>query len=102
MTNRVGRILISCSALIIGLMLEVPTVPPAFALDPCCNITAIGKRGLVTAKVTATGKTFQFQVTDQALMKSLRVGQKIYADFGTQKVSVNGLEPCCAITLKLR
>jgi hypothetical protein len=100
MKNRVGRVLITCSALIIGLMLLMlgaPTVPPAFAAVPCCGITAIGKGGLVTAKVEATGKSFQFQVTDPALMKSLQVGQQIYADFGTQKVSVDGIGPCCAI-----
>ncbi len=49
------------------------------------------------AQETATGKTFQFQVNDSALMKSLRVGQKTYADFGTQKVSVDGATPCCGI-----
>lgn len=78
MKNRVGMVLIPCSALIIGLlllMLGAPPVPPAFAIQPCCSITAIAKGGLVSAKDTATGKTFQFQVSDQALMKSLRVGQ---------------------------
>ena len=105
MKNRIGRVLITCSTLIIGLMLLMlgaPTVPPALAISPCCNITAIAKGGLVTAKDTATGKTFQFQVSDQALMKSLRVGQQIYADFGTQKVSVDGVAPCCNVTTKLR
>ena len=99
MKNRVGMVLITCAPLIIGLMLIVllaPTVPPAFAGEPCCAITNIAG-GLVTAKETVTGKTFQFQVTDSALMKSLRVGQKIYADFGTQRVSVDGASPCCGI-----
>lgn len=100
MKNRVGMVLITCAPLIIGLMLIVllaPIVPPAFAAQPCCSITNIAG-GLVTAKETATGKTFQFQVTDPALMKSLRVGQKVYADFGTQRVSVDGVQPCCSIT----
>lgn len=100
MKNRVGMVLITCVPLIIGLMLIMlwaPTVPPAFAVEPCYSVTGIAKGGLVTAKETATGKTFQFQVTDQALAKTLRVGQKVYADFGTQKVSVDGATPCCGI-----
>ena len=66
--------------------------------EPCCGITNIAGR-LVTANETATGKTFQFQVIDQALMKSLQVGQKVHADFTTMKVSVqpDRLEPCCSI-----
>ena len=66
--------------------------------EPCCGITNIEGK-LITANETATGKTFQFQVTDQVLLKSLRVDQKVHADFTTMKVSVqpDGSEPCCAI-----
>jgi Cu/Ag efflux protein CusF len=102
MKSRIGMVLITCSTLIIGLMLIMlcaSTVPPAFAGDPCCGITGMAAGGLVTAQETATGKTFQFQVTDPALLKSLRMGQTIHADFTTMKVSVqpDGIEPCCNI-----
>jgi hypothetical protein len=97
--QRVSLVLMFISALaVIGLALA----PAANAVEPCCGITAIGKGGLVTAKVETTGKSFQFQVTDPALMKTLRVGQQIYADFGTQKVSVDGAAACCNIATKLR
>jgi Cu/Ag efflux protein CusF len=51
----------------------------------------------VAARETATGRTFQFKVNDAALLKSLKVGQKIYANFATKKVSVDGLVPCCSM-----
>jgi len=70
---------------------------------PCCAITAIDLRtGLVTARVTATGRTFQFAVTDPALLKTLKLGQAVQADFRTMKVSLtlNPLEPCCGIVVR--
>lgn len=71
--------------------------PTIYGADPCCSILTIGANGLVTARDSATGKTFQFHATNQAVRNSLRIGQKIHADFGTQQVSVDGLQPCCAI-----
>jgi Cu/Ag efflux protein CusF len=70
---------------------------PADAAEPV-GITAIDARaGVVTAR-DATGKlTIQFKVTDAALLKSLKVGQKVQADVGAQKVSVGDSEPCCNI-----
>ena len=73
------------------------SLPPAEAGVPCCSIVSIARSGMVTAKETATGKTFQFQANDQALAKTLRVGQKVYADFGTQQVAVAEGSPCCGI-----
>lgn len=65
---------------------------------PCCNITAMdANTGVVTATESATGKIFQFKVTDSALRNSLKVGQGVYANFGASKVSVDGVTPCCGI-----
>jgi len=69
----------------------------AQAGEPCCNVTSINENGVVTAREAATGKVFQFKVNDQAVIRSLRVGQKIYADFGTRQVSVDEGTPCCSI-----
>ena len=66
---------------------------------PCCSITAVDARaGTVTAKDNTTGKSFSFQLSNVNLLNSLKVGQGIYANFGTRQVSVDGLTPCCAIT----
>src|SRR5262245_15225184 len=86
----------------VGLALSVSPAggePPRIdAGVPCCNITGYTPvDGIVTAKETATGRIFQFKVTDPALLKTLKVGQKVWADFGTKKVSVDGAVPCCNI-----
>jgi hypothetical protein len=78
---------------------KLPSVqkPTVHGSEPCCSITSIAAGGLVTAQDRATGKSFQFHAKDQALMKSLHIGQNVYADFGTQQVSVDGAAPCCGM-----
>ncbi|HXG05358.1 MAG TPA: hypothetical protein VNO23_18335 [Candidatus Binatia bacterium] len=67
-------------------------VPPA-----CCVVTAIDTTtGLVTAR-DAHGRTFQFRVTDRAVLGSLRVGQPVYADFALDQVALTPGKPCCTI-----
>jgi len=76
----------------------VTLAPRAEAAAPCCVVVAIdAKSGLVTAKNFATGKTFQFKVGDKALLKGLKIGQKVAADFASGKVTVDGISPCCNI-----
>jgi hypothetical protein len=77
-----------------GLLLFVVTpATPAQVAAPCCTITTINpSAGVVTAKVNATGKTFQFKATQQ-LLHTLKVGQGVYANFKTQQVSVDGRTP---------
>ena len=103
--HRNDRVAILCLLLGIVLLAVAALALRAEAATPCCGITAINtKTGVVTAKVLATGKTFQFKVDQLGpidgakLLNSLKVGQQIYADFKTHKVSVNGLAPCCNIS----
>jgi hypothetical protein len=73
--------------------LPAPTPPAA-----CCSITAINtSTGMVTAKENATGKIFQFKVADAALLRSLKIGQGVYANFATGQVSLDGSTMCCSI-----
>lgn len=66
---------------------------------PCCGIVGIdAATGVVTARVTATGASFQFRVTDTRMLRTLRVGQGVFANFRTRQVSVDGATPCCGIT----
>jgi hypothetical protein len=45
---------------------------------PCCAITAVDQRtGVVTARVNATGATYQFTLADRSALAGLRVGQAI-------------------------
>jgi Cu/Ag efflux protein CusF len=70
---------------------------PATAAEPV-GITAIDTRaGIVTAR-DATGRlTIRFTVKDAALLRSLKVGQTVQADVGTQQVTIHGGAVCCAI-----
>ena len=62
--------------------------------EPACQITGIDRAtGVVTAKVKATGQTFQFKVVDAAVFNSLNVGQGIFANFTTRQISVDGKTP---------
>ncbi len=71
--------------------------------EPCCSITAIhAKARVVAAREAKTGRKFQFKVGELVLLKSLKVGQRIHADFATQKVSVDGVALCCGIVQSAR
>ena len=51
--------------------------------------------GMATARENATGKTFQFKIEGAAT--KLKAGDKVFANFATRQVSVDGAEPCCTI-----
>ena len=70
---------------------------PAPVPPPCCAVTAIDVRGgVVTARETATGRTFQFRAP-QNLLPQIRPGQKVWADNRTLVVSVEGAPNCCKL-----
>jgi hypothetical protein len=84
---------------ILALLIAVAaTTVPAFAGEPCCAVTSVNaSTGMVTAVETATGRSFQFGVTNAALLKTLHAGSPIYANFTSKQVSVDGATPCCGI-----
>jgi hypothetical protein len=69
------------------------------AAAPCCGIVSVAGSGIVTARETATGRTFEFQVADRRMLATLKPGQPVHADFTKMRVSVepDGLDPCCNI-----
>ena len=65
---------------------------------PCCTVTAINQRaGIVTAKVNATGQTFEFTVANAQFLQSVRIGQGVFANFAGRQVSLDGRTACCQI-----
>src|SRR5438552_209668 len=77
--------------LLLGAVLTMP-VPPAQAGEPCCQITAINAQtGIVTAVDKATGKTFQFQVKNAALLRSFQVGQRVWVDSKNHWIGVQAV-----------
>jgi hypothetical protein len=84
---------LSLAAVLLGFTVE------SRAASPCCGIVNVQPSGIVTARDTKTGRTFDFQVTDRRLLSTLKPGQPVAADFKTMQVSVepDGATPCCAI-----
>ncbi len=80
------RGLVRRTAVVLGVLLLLAAVlaPEARAVQPCCEITKIDRHtGVVTARETATGRTFQFKVSNALLLRALKVGQELWGDFGT-------------------
>ncbi len=80
---------------VMGVICAAVLAPASPAAEPVgAKITAIdAKTGMVTAKETTTGRAFQFQVKDAALLKSLKVGQKISADLKAMTVMLSAARP---------
>ncbi|MGH7560741.1 MAG: hypothetical protein ACRENB_06960 [Gemmatimonadales bacterium] len=75
-----------------------PNLPEPAGAVPCCGITGINfTTRLVTAKINATGRTFQFEVTNQALLGSLKIGDKVWASGAARKAGLMPSQPCCNI-----
>lgn len=65
---------------------------------PSSRVTSIdSSTGVVTGVVNSTGQTFQFTVTDPAQLKSLVVGQGVFANLKTSQVSFDGKTPAGTI-----
>jgi hypothetical protein len=79
--RRVALLLLCCAGFAIG----------ARAQAPCCSVTAINAAtGIVSAKVNANGEAFQFKIANANLLKELRIGAAVYANFTTREVSLDG------------
>ena len=66
----------------------------------CCSIVRIDTtKSVVTARETATGYTFRFVVRTRPVLRALRIGQPIWADFTTNSVKLKATDakPCCGI-----
>lgn len=73
---------------------------PCCGASPCCEITAIDDRtGRVSARSAAAKRDFEFVVTDRAQLTRLKVGQPVFANFKTNRVSITGIAACCTIVL---
>lgn len=69
----------------------------ASAQDACCAVTAVSPDGQITAAEVKGARKFQFRITQRALMRSLRVGSPVYANFENGQVSLDGKRACCTI-----
>lgn len=70
------------------------------ALAACCRVVRLDTASaVVTARETATGYTFRFEVKSRQLRASLKIGDPVWADFAakTVRLETSALEPCCKI-----
>ena len=88
-------------ALIIEASIAVSVPPEVSAATPCCSITAIDtKTGIVTAKDTATGETFEFKLGNAAQIGNIKIGDQVSTDFQTREVTVHSFQPVDGIIVK--
>jgi hypothetical protein len=85
----------TASAAVFALCLLAST--PVLAATPCCLVTDIGANGEVTAREVNGAGTIRFQAADAALLRGLKPGAPVYANFDTKQVSLDGKKPCCRI-----
>ena len=72
---------VAAAALVCALAFAAVSVPSAYGAEPVgvvMNIDAV--KGLVMVKDSATGRLVQIKVANQALLKSLTVGQQVRLD----------------------
>lgn len=61
------------------------------ATQACCGITGIdATKNVASATEKRTGRSFQFKASSPAAMRSLKVGESIYANFRSMQVSLDG------------
>ena len=92
------RCLVVTLLVAIAPMVRIDAQPPAGA-PPCCAITSIdSRRAVATAQEASTGHLFRFEVPDHRVLRGLKVGQKLWADFATGRVTTDTARgPCCKI-----
>ena len=72
------------------LAVGVALAPPARATVSSTIIAVDPRAGVVSAREAATGRTFQFTVTDAALLRRLQPGQPVDGDFQALTVTIPG------------
>ena len=104
--GRVFTILIALAAACLGAPLAAQSRDSSLRaqgtpLQPsCCSIVRVDTMtSVVTARETATGYTFRFVVKTRRVLRALRIGQSIWADFTTSTVKLHPTDakPCCGI-----
>ena len=94
-------VLVLGTGLIIGALIAAYAPPEVSAATPCCTITTINmKTGIVTAKDTATGGTFEFRLGDAAQIGNIKIGDPVSTDFQTRQVTVHSFQPVEGILIK--
>jgi Cu/Ag efflux protein CusF len=69
------------AALLLVLSITATAIVPVRAGEPCCNIASVDAvKGTVTIKNLQTGAITTVRIRDAALLRRLKVGQKVQAN----------------------
>lgn len=74
--------------------------PGVDSVPACCAIVRIDTvRAIVTARELGTGFTFAFEIRERRLLRGLRVGRPVWANFAARTVRLRAGDrrPCCTI-----
>ncbi len=94
-------VLVPGMALALAASMAVSVPPEAGAGTPCCRVTAVdGRTGIVSAKNTASGETFEFRLGDAAQTGNLKIGDPVSADFRNRQVTVHSFQPVEGILIR--
>ena len=64
----------------------------ARSAQPCCAVTSIDTRtGVVSAQDKASRRGFEFKLDNPVLLRKVKVGQAVDANFGSGKVTIDGI-----------
>ena len=76
-----------------------PSVQKADTTNCCTVVRVDARRGIVTARETATGYTFSVEVKNRKHLAALKLGDKVWANFAAKKVRLEaaGDSLCCLI-----
>ena len=77
-----------------------PGAAASTAAPACCRVVRLdGASPIVTARETATGYTFRFRLENRRRRAALKIGDPVWADFGTNTVKLKSTDPkpCCVI-----
>ena len=85
-----------CLAVLVLAIQAHATIPPIAGVITSINAS----KRIVTARVSATGKTFQFSAP-KPLISRLKVGQRVTVDFRTGLVSVAATPNCCRVVVNI-
>lgn len=83
--------------LLIGAALVLLISDAASAAGSRCTVTDVAPSGLVTAAEVNGTRQLQFEVSNKLLLRSVRVGSPVYANFESGQISLDGRTTCCRI-----
>ena len=90
--HSIERALATMSAAALWLLAPATVRGQSEPASPCCGIVRIDlTNSIITAREMATGYTFRVEVKSKKLLSTLKVGDKVWANFAVKRVRLGAL-----------